>query len=179
MKKIISSHGQPAAIVPDHWQLVRSAPVSADTCVSRILPFALWQQMRVAGIPMSIAQTGVWLAPEDDVTAELDALLQLPLLAVDFPSFRDGRGYSVAYLLRSHYGYAGELRAIGEVLRDQLFYLQRCGFDSFDVAADQDIDEALKGLSGISIKYQGAVDDPVPLFRKRAEAATADDGWEP
>jgi uncharacterized protein (DUF934 family) len=88
------------------------------------------------------------------------------VIAVDFPRFGDGRGYSLAYHLRTRLNYHGELRAIGDVLRDQLFYMQRVGFDSFAPRADKDIHEALKGLSDFSLNYQASVDQPSPLFRR-------------
>jgi uncharacterized protein (DUF934 family) len=109
----------------------------------------------------------VWISPNDDFEPLVEMLRTLDLIAVDFPSFRDGRGYSVATLLRSRYGWTGELRAVGDVLRDQLNYMRRCGFDAFAVRADKDINEAIKSFSHYSIRYQGAVDEPLPLFRRR------------
>jgi uncharacterized protein (DUF934 family) len=70
-------------------------------------------------------------------------------------------------LLRTRYGWAGELRAIGDVLRDQLNYMRRCGFDAFSVRSDKDIHDAIKSFSHYSVRYQGAVDNPLPLFRRR------------
>jgi uncharacterized protein (DUF934 family) len=83
----------------------------------------------------------VWLGPDDDVAPLLPWLATLPLIAIRFPVFTDGRGYSLARLLRGRHGYAGELRAVGDVLRDQLYFLQRCGFDSFALRADQPPEE--------------------------------------
>jgi uncharacterized protein (DUF934 family) len=109
----------------------------------------------------------VWLAPGDDPATLADDVGQLPLIAVDFPKFTDGRGYSTARLLREKYGYAGELRAIGDILRDQLYYLHACGFNAFAVRADRDLADALKGLGDFSDNYQTTVGRPVPLFRRR------------
>ena len=91
----------------------------------------------------------------------------LPLIAVDFPVFSDGRGYSAARLLRERYGFQGELRAIGDVLRDQLYYLAHCGFNAFAVRADRDIEDAFRGLSDFSDNYQATWARPAPLFRRR------------
>jgi uncharacterized protein (DUF934 family) len=91
---------------------------------------------------------------------------------VDFPVFRDGRGYSIGRLVRERYGYKGEIRAIGDVLRDQLTFMFRCGFDAYAVRADKDLHDALKAFDEFTVQYQGAVDNPSPLFRRR-EAATA------
>lgn len=113
---------------------------------------------------------GVWLGPADEPAELAPDLHRLSLVAIHFPRFADGRGYSSAALLRTRHGYRGELRAIGDVGRDQLFYLKRCGFDSFELAPHRDPRAALAGLDDFSLRYQGSVDDPLPLFRKRAAA---------
>ena len=95
-----------------------------------------------------------------------DAVSTLPLIAVDFPNFADGRGYSIAYQLRARQGFEGELRAIGDVLRDQLFYMQRVGFNAFATRPDRSIDDALKGLTDFSDTYQTSWDQKTPLFRR-------------
>jgi uncharacterized protein (DUF934 family) len=93
---------------------------------------------------------------------------------VSFPKFTDGRGFSTARLLRERYRYRGELRAVGDVLRDQLLFLARCGFDAFALRADQDPDAALAAFEDFTEAYQGGTDQPLPLFRRRlAEAALA------
>ena len=81
--------------------------------------------------------------------------------------FSDGRGYSYAQLLSTQYGYSGELRAIGDVLRDQLFYLKRCGFNSFALREDQKIEEAVNNLSDFNETYQASSDNPKPLYARR------------
>ena len=88
------------------------------------------------------------------------------LIAVNFPRFVDGRGYSIA-LLRERYGYSGELRAIGDVLPDQLQFMKRCGFDAFALRPDKDATKAAR-LNFFSQTYQAAADTDVPLFRRRA-----------
>ncbi|MGE5651153.1 MAG: DUF934 domain-containing protein, partial [Bacillota bacterium] len=85
---------------------------------------------------------------------------------VDFPKFSDGRGFSIAYNLRVRLGYAGELRAIGDVLRDQMFYMQRVGFNAFATREDRNIHDALKSLSDFSEAYQAAWDKKLPLYRR-------------
>jgi uncharacterized protein (DUF934 family) len=109
---------------------------------------------------------GVLLAPADDPAAIAADLGELSLVAVSFPSFTDGRGYSTARLLRERYGYRGELRAVGEVLRDQLSYLARCGFDSFALADGQDVAAALSAFADFGEAYQAAADRG-PLFWRR------------
>ncbi len=110
----------------------------------------------------------MWLSPEADPEVLASDISHLPLIAVDFPQFTDGRGYSTGRLLREKYRYAGELRAIGDVLRDQLFYLRQCGFNAFAVRADHNLEDALRGLRDFSDSYQATVVTPLPLFRRRA-----------
>ena len=112
---------------------------------------------------------GVRLTPVDRVEELADELPRLDLVAVEFPTPVDGRGYSTGRLLRDRYGYRGELRAIGEVLRDQLYYLSRCGFDAFALRPDQDAGQALAALDDFSEAYQASVERPHPLFRRRLE----------
>jgi phosphoadenosine phosphosulfate reductase len=92
----------------------------------------------------------------------------LSLIAVDFPAFKDGRGFSTATLLRSRYGFRGDLRAIGDVVLDLLFYLRRVGFSSFHLRADQDRAAAAAALRSFSDVYQASVDQPLPYFRRRS-----------
>jgi len=123
----------------------------------RIVPLAQW-----AGEP------GVALSTTDDPALIAPDLGKLSTIVIEFPQFTDGRGYSMARLLRERYGFKGEIRASGEVLRDNLFYLSRCGFDSFLLSDQARLAEALSGLSDFSEAYQASVERPEPLFRRRA-----------
>lgn len=125
----------------------------------RVLPLAAYLAQ-----PQSAA-LGVCLSPTDDPVALVPHLQTVPLIAIDFPVFTDGRGYSIASTLRNRCGYRSDLRAIGDVLIDQLFYLRRVGFSSFALRADQDRDKAVKALRTFSHAYQGAADQPLPAFR--------------
>ena len=110
---------------------------------------------------------GIWL-DSDEGPEELEAHLnRLTLIAINFPKFVDGRGYSYARILRDRLGYKGELRAIGDIMHDQMFYLKRCGFDSFAVRADKDAEVVRTGLEDFSESYQAATDQNQPLFRRR------------
>ncbi|HVE07873.1 MAG TPA: DUF934 domain-containing protein [Paraburkholderia sp.] len=168
------------AIVDDAFTVVRAAEdgtlpaVDALPAGKIVVPFALWQAARDAlTATRSAADIGVWLEPDSepaDVVADFD---KIALIAIDFPVFRDGRGYSIARLLRERYGYQGEIRAIGDVLRDQLRFYERCGFNAYALRADKDLHDALKAFTEFTVQYQGAFDDPNPLFRRRAAAAAA------
>ena len=110
---------------------------------------------------------GVWLEPDaepGDIAADLE---HFSIVAVNFPKWGDGRGYSTATLLRRRYGYRGELRAFGDLGRDHVFMLARVGFDSIRLGDRHDPHAALAAFHDFSLRYQGAVDDPVPLFRRR------------
>jgi uncharacterized protein (DUF934 family) len=109
---------------------------------------------------------GIELGPADEPARVSSDLPRLALVAIRFPVFTDGRGYSLARELRERYGWRGELRATGDVLRDQLFYLARCGFDTFDLRDDQDADAALAAFGDFSEAYQAAFDRG-PLFDRR------------
>lgn len=135
-----------------------------------LVPLATWKERRDELLARR-DPVGVWLKPDDEPGDLGNDMHALPLIAVFFPKFTDGRGYSTAVLLRRRHGYRGELRAFGDVGRDQLFYQKRCGFDSFSLAPHRDPEAALAGLATFSVRYQGSVDDPLPLFRKRAAAA--------
>jgi len=96
---------------------------------------------------------------------------RLAVIAIDFPQFTDGRGYSHARLLRERFGYAGELRAIGDVGRDQLYYLAQCGFDAFAIPDGRDAAAAIAAFADFSDGYQ-ATFSRTPWFRRR-QVATA------
>lgn len=94
------------------------------------------------------------------------------VIILDFPKFKDGRAYTQARLLRERYGYTGEIRARGEVLRDQLLFMARCGFDAFEFAGPK-AEEASAALREFSFAYQPAADGLTPVWRKRLDRAAA------
>ncbi|MBI0475193.1 DUF934 domain-containing protein [Sphingomonas sp. MA1305] len=110
--------------------------------------------------------TAVRLEAGEDARTLLPQLGQLALVEVSFPTFRDGRGYSAARILREA-GYAGELRAAGDVLVDQLPLMRRCGFDSFAPEAPIDADVLRRSLDRYAYRYQAAADDAVPVWKRR------------
>lgn len=92
---------------------------------------------------------------------------KVALIAIEFPKFSDGRGYSLARLLRERYQYKGELRAVGDVLRDQLFFMHRVGFDAFVIREDRCPTDALQSFGDFSVTYQGDVHDQRPIYHRR------------
>ena len=159
-------------VVADRWTLVPGTAALADLpATPAIVPLALWLAHRDALVERG--DIGVRLGPADDPEALAGDVARLPLIAVDFPQFGDGRGYSTARLLREKYGFGGELRAVGDILRDQLYYLRQCGFDTFSLAPGRDIAGALAALDDFSDNYQATVAQPLPLFRRRLQVVEA------
>ncbi len=148
-------------IIDDAWTLVRDAEAGAPAGPA-ILPLALWKTLRDS---RAAADTGVWLAPADDPAELAGAVAELLVIAVDVPKFADGRGYSIGRLLRERYGFAGELRAIGDVLRDQLYPLEQVGFNAFSLREDRDPAKDIAGLHDFSLGYQQTFLRQQPLFR--------------
>ncbi|MGA7593564.1 MAG: DUF934 domain-containing protein [Gallionella sp.] len=156
-------------IVSDDWTVLRlgESDTPNDVAVPNgriIVPLKVWQAQREA--LQSRSELGVWLASHERAEDLKSDLKMFRVIAVDFPKFADGRGYTIATHLRTRLGYGGELRAVGDVLRDQMFYMQRVGFDTFVPRPDKDIGEALKGLGDFSSSYQASSDEKLPLFRR-------------
>ena len=108
------------------------------------------------------------LEPTDDPAAVAGTVGLAGVIAVNFPKFSDGRGYSIGRLLRERYGYKGELRAVGEVARDHLHAMEQCGFNAFQLREGEDPQEALAAFGDFSEQYQATAAQPVPLFRRRS-----------
>src|SRR5207237_9966684 len=109
------------------------------------------------------------LEPTDDPAAVAERLARVARVEVHFPKFGDGRGFSIGRLLRERYGYKGELRAVGHITRDHLFFLESIGFDAFELREGEDPREALAGFDDFSESYQATPLRPQPLFRRRAQ----------
>ena len=153
------------AIVDNQWQRLEEESLEGELPTGNIIvPLAYWQTHRDA--LLNRGDVAVWLAPGEEPKDLEDDLSVLPLIAIHFPAFKDGRGYSYARELRTRYHFKGEVRATGDVLRDQLFYMTRCGFNAFEVREDRSIEEALEGLNDFSVTYQGDVNEPRPLYRR-------------
>ena len=137
-----------------------------------LVPLRLWRLRRDDLLERG-SGAGVWLAADAEPGPLAADLARLDVIAVRFATFSDGRGYSLARLLRERHGYRGELRAIGEVRRDQLYYLAACGFDAFALPAGEDPRAALAAFDDFSETYQASVARPDPLFRRRLAGAHA------
>jgi len=161
-------------VVADDWRLLKTAadvvPQTLSDADKVIVPLGVWKAQRAA-LLATHCTLGVWLENHEDPAEVAPDLRYFGTIAVDFPQFTDGRGYSIARELRERHAWRGELRAIGDVRRDQLFYLARCGFDAFALHAGQDPHAALTAFDDFTEAYQTSVERPQPLFRRRAQPA--------
>ena len=156
-------------VITNPWQAV-ALPAEGETAVVPagpvLLPLPIWQTQRTTLAGRT--QLGLWLEPADDLASIADDLAQFEVIAIHFPKFADGRGYSLARLLRERYAYTGEIRAVGDVLHDQLYFLARVGFDAFALRGEKNVQLALDGaFKTFTTPYQHAVDIKEPLFRRR------------
>jgi uncharacterized protein (DUF934 family) len=161
MRKMLS-HG---AVAEDNWTVLQM-PVETIPQGNILVPLKYWLEQS-AELDGQAGLVGVWLDSDEEVEALADDLAQLPVVALNFPKFVDGRGFSSARLLRDRYDYKGEIRAIGNVIQDQLFMLQRCGFSQYCLADNVDLEAAAKSLNDFSDSYQTAADQDQPLFKRR------------
>ncbi len=140
-----------------------------------IVPLSVWRARKATlADRLAKGELGVWLESfeliEDLAACAVD-INAFAVIAIRFPRFADGRGFSLATLLRTRYGYRNEIRAIGDVLRDQLYYMKRCGFDAYLMRSDRSTEEALASLRDFTEPYQGAVDNPLPVWRRHTRVA--------
>ncbi|MDQ8024268.1 MAG: DUF934 domain-containing protein [Moraxellaceae bacterium] len=142
-----------------------------------LVPLAVWLARKdELAARVAAREVGVWVETHElveDLVASVHDINALPLIAIHVERFADGRIYSAGALLRTRYGYRNELRALGDVLRDQLFFFKRTGFDAFLIRADRSAEDALASLKDFSDPYQAAVDDKRPLWRRHVRSVTA------
>jgi uncharacterized protein (DUF934 family) len=168
-----------AQVVADSWSPVNGTGDSLAQPLpggDLLLPLALWQAQRealLAHARQAGVRFGLRVDGDTDPAVFAADLGYFELIAIRFPSFGDGRGYSLARLLRERHGFKGELRAIGDVIRDNLSYLARCGFDAFELNAGSDPEASLASLNDFSEAYQATVTEPQPLFRRRRTGVVA------
>jgi uncharacterized protein (DUF934 family) len=163
-------------VIADPWKRLKLGPDGSLPSIPAegniIVPLALWRAQRETllgrGVPL-----GLWLDSHEEPSAIADDLAHFSVVAVNFPKFGDGRGFSTGRLLRERYGFQGELRAIGDVFRDQLFFLSSCGFNSFVLREGEDVEDAISAFADFSESYQSSVERPLPLFRRRQSSSSA------
>jgi uncharacterized protein (DUF934 family) len=162
--------GSPAHTNQNDWKIIRSGGIDPNWTITDehadakiVLPFSLWMKIGSSKLITEKAfrgQIGVWFSADDDILKYSDLIHAgkkiWSIIAINFPIFKDGRGYSTAALLRQRFGWDGELRAIGDILIDQLIYLSRVGFDSFALRDDQDIVIGLKQFDLFTVTNQNS-----------------------
>jgi len=160
-------------VAPDQWQLITRdqaqelATAAAIPAGKVICPYTLWSSIQRELEPRQ-AEIGVWLDSHESAELIAASTATLPLIAICFSTFMDGRGFSRARLLRERYGFTGELRAVGGFMRDQLTFLRRCGFNAFVFEGEESLEEIANSLDDFSASYQVAADQDLPIFRRRA-----------
>ncbi len=158
---------QQQQVVTDTWQHVDAEIAAPEQFPAGdiIVELALWESQREPLLSHA-GRLGLQLKSDIDLAAVADDLQHFAVIALNFPNFRDGRPYSLARRLRQHYTYQGEIRATGEVLKDQIAYMERVGFDTFELTPEQDAESMMDAFSEISVSYQASSDRPA-LYQKR------------
>lgn len=163
MPKIIKDN----QIIDDNWQVLPADASASDIPASGpvFVPLSLWIEQK-GSLTERTDAAAPYLTGGEEPAQIADDISALPAIAIEFTKFADGRGYSYARELRTRFNFNGEIRAIGDVLQDQLFYMHRCGFNAFDLAEGRDLTEALNGLKDFTVTYQADALDPRPLFAR-------------
>jgi len=160
------------AQVSDQWIYADDdTPVQAD--IPTIVSLKRFMAERET-LVRSSSELGVHVSPGEDVTALEGDLDRLRVIALDFPKFTDGRAYSAARILRQRFRFEGEIRAIGEVLRDQYLFLSRAGFDAYEVRDGADARDWLDAVREFSHHYQPAADGSRAVWAQRHVAQAAE-----
>lgn len=168
MQKLIKD----GVIQENTWTLVAKSEGEASAVAvpagQVLIPVSVWLAQKEQ--LQSRTDIGVWFDSDEAADLIADDANRFAVIGVSFPLFMDGRSFSTARLLRERYGFKGELRAVGNFIRDQLCYLRRCGVNAFAFAnPEADLEEAVKSLADLQEYYQASVDQPLPLFRRRAQ----------
>ncbi|MBV1932499.1 MAG: DUF934 domain-containing protein [Porticoccaceae bacterium] len=164
MQKLLDNSGQ--IIENDPWMIVPKDFDGAVTKAHSLLPLQYW--LDTPSNPDQELPTGIWFDSDEEPETVAARVNQWACIGIHFPTFMDGRGFTLARFIREHYGYEGELRAFGHIIPDQLFFLSRCGFDSFLLESPSDEMDPQLYFDNFSVIYQSCADQPQPLFRRRA-----------
>jgi uncharacterized protein (DUF934 family) len=152
-------------IVQDDWEYL-GAEDAVPQGAKVIVELARWKQERDE-LLQAAEKVGVLLKGDDDPKELVEDFEVLSAISLDFPKFADGRCYSHARLLRSRHGWKKDLRAHGDILRDQAFFLWRCGIDVLELREDKDPNDALEAFREFSVTYQPAEDTDKAIYHLR------------
>jgi uncharacterized protein (DUF934 family) len=156
-----------ARIEPSEFTAIAQDQTVPDTG-KVLVHLSIWQAQKPALLSRAQAgELGVWLDPDDNPELLADDASHLKIIAFHFPVFKFGQAYSGAVLLRTRYGFTGDILAYGDIWRDQLFYLARCGFTQFDIKEGKSIEDAIQGFKDFTTPYQTSADGVLPIFSRR------------
>ncbi|MEN8261229.1 MAG: DUF934 domain-containing protein [Pseudomonadota bacterium] len=150
-------------IVKDHWTHIADDPIPPEGRIT--VSYARWKAEK-SDLLARDGELGIRLSPEDPIEDVASDLENFQLVALEFPAFTDGRGFSQARLLRDRYAYSGEIRAIGDFMVDQVFYLSRVGVNAFELPTTEALEKALASLRDFTVRYQASTDEPLPLIQR-------------
>jgi uncharacterized protein (DUF934 family) len=161
-------------VVEDNWKVIEDGRTEIESSGGKVIvTLARWRAEREA-LLSAHAAVGVLVPNTADIEAVYPEVSERPLIALQFPAFTDGRALSQAVVLRKRLGFKAELRAVGDVIRDLVFWLGRCGFDSIVPRKDQKLEECRAALRELTVAYQAAADEHTPAWiRRRGGAAAA------
>lgn len=158
-------------LVEDNWTLIEDGSSEIRAGEAKVIvTLARWVAEREA-LLRSHGTVGVLVPNTADIEAVYAAVQDRPLIALQFPTFADGRALSQAVVLRKRLGFRGELRALGDVIRDLVFWLGRCGFDSIVPRRDQRLEDCRAALTELTAAYQAAADEHTPVWIRRRRGA--------
>lgn len=172
----MSNTNKPIIVKPLHAeaQIVTDAftAIAQDQSIPEtgkvLVHLSVWQEQKATLTGRAQAgELGVWLDPDDNPELLAADVATLKLIAFHFPAFKFGQAYSGAVLLRTRYGFAGDIRAYGDIWRDQMFYLARCGFTQFDIKEGKSLEDAMQGFKDFTTPYQSSADGVLPIFSRR------------
>jgi uncharacterized protein (DUF934 family) len=170
MPKLYKVAGDQVVVRDDPFVTLADDEAAPASLTAVLLSFARFQKEGELFLSRGV-QVGVRLEPDEPVEGLAYDLPRLALVALAFPKFRDGRAYSAAALLRERYAFGGEVRAVGDVLRDQALPMLRCGFDAFEPADGATVEDWGQALHRFRHVYQSAADRRLPAFAERARAS--------
>ena len=157
-------------VINNDWRILEKSSeldaLNTSTKKSVIVPLNFWKLYRSEAEAYS-GNIAIWLDSDELISDIKNQIGEFSVIALNFPVFSDGRSYTNARELRQSLNFEGEIRAIGDVLRDQIFYMSRCGFDSFLLRQDQDPRACIDALQDFQESYQSTSENQDPLFRRR------------
>ena len=157
-------------VINDDWLMLDKSSgldaLNTSMKTSVIVPLNFWRLYRSEAKAYS-GNIAIWLDSDELISDINNQINEFSVIALNFPVFSDGRSLTNARELRQSLNYEGEIRAIGDVLRDQIFYMSRCGFDSFQLRSDQDPRACIDALRDFQESYQSTSENQTPLFRRR------------